>query len=257
MIKNDQNNLICIYSGTKGIGKTWFASILSQFLGLKKQKVLFFDADGSIENIACQLGLKKSDLYLKMLKNRLTLNNAVIHYTKGRFDIIYVGEKETPLAAYPAGRCQILACDLKKFASYYQRVVIDCAETNPTLTNMCLHLSDKIILLVEPNMSGLTEAYKALEHIKRVSPHAKIFIVINHALSQSEGEQVYKTILSADKQFISASPKLLGVINQDGRIRDCVLNKTTLFERYPVCQSLSEIDRISTFLINGDEQNAL
>lgn len=252
-----QNNIISVYSGTKGIGKTWFASVLSQSLSLHKQKVLFFDADGSIENIAWQLGLKKSDLYLKMLKNQITLNNAVTHYNKGRFDIIYAGERENPLASYPVGRCQILAYDLKNFAMNYEKVVIDCSDTNIKFTNMLLNLSSRIILLVKPNLVGLTDAYKELEHIKSVSPQAKIFIVINHALSQSEGEQIYKTLLNADKQFISTSPILAGIINQDGRIRDCVLNKAALFERYPVCQSLSEIERISTLLINGDKQNAL
>jgi len=251
MLRYKQNNIIAVCSGTKGIGTTWFSCVLSQTMSFEKQKVLFFDADGGLENIAWQLNLKNSDLYVQMLKNKITLNNAIVSYTKGRFDVIYANSKENPLIDYPVGRGQILAFDLKNFAVNYDKVFIDCGNSNIKLKNIFLKLSDMIILMVEPNLSGLTDAYKELEHIKNLNTEAKVFVVINRALSENEGEQIFKTLLNADKQFIGMGPKLLGVILQDGRIRDCVLNKITLFERYPVCQSLAQIKKISKILIDG------
>jgi len=254
MVKHNhnENNIVAVCSGSKGVGKTWFTAALCQSLSLKKQKVLFFDADGGIENIAWQLGLKQSDLYVKMLKNEITLNNAVTTYSKGKFDVIYADPKKNFLSAYPVGRSQILAMDLKNFSFLYDQVLVDCSETNVQLKNIFLHLADKIILMMESNSTGLTSAYKELEHIKLIYPLAEVFVVVNHVFSKSEGEQTFQTLLEADKQFIGLKPKLLGVINQDGRIRDCVLNKTTLFERYPICQSLTEIGNISKLLIHGD-----
>ena len=254
--KYKKNNLFVICSGTKGIGKTWFSCVLSQSLGLLKQKVLFFDADAGMENIAFQLNMEKSDLYMQMLKNRLTLNNAVRFCAKGHFDVICAEPGKNNLSTYPVGRCQILVSDLKAFAVNYDQVMVDCSGSNKVLKNVFLQLADYIILLVEPNLNGNIEAYKELERIKKISPNAKIFVVVNHALSYSEGEQVFKTLLKADEQFICACPKLLGVVKQDGRIRDCVVNKTTLFERYPVCESLSDISNFAKTLINGDTKNA-
>ena len=65
--------------------------------------------------------------------------------------------------------------------------------------------------------------------------------------------KIFKTLLSADKKFIGAKPKLLGIITQDGRIRDCVINKTSVFERYPVCQSAKAIQSMAQRIINGDD----
>ena len=247
-----QNNLITICSGTRGIGKTWFTGALSQCLSMQKQKVLFFDADGGIENIACQLGLKKSDLYIQMLKNKITLNNAVLPYAKGHFDVIYANPKENPLSTYPIGRSQILALDLKNFALNYDYVLIDCSNTNEKLKNIFLKSSARLIVIMEPNLSGITDAYKELEHLKSLDVQSKIDIVVNRALSYNEGEQIFKTLLNADAQFIGACPGLLGIIKQDGRIRDCILNKTTLFERYPICESLTDLQNLSKLLIKGE-----
>lgn len=250
--KDKKNNLFVICSGTKGVGKTWFSSVLSQSLGMLKQKVLFFDADGGMENIAFQLNLPKSDLYSKMLKNKLTLNNAVYFYSKGRFEMIYAEPQKNDLSAYPVGRCQILVSDLKAFAVNYNQVLVDCSNTNPVLKNIFLQAADCIVLLIAPDLNGNVEAYRELEHIKKISPNAKILIVVNHALSYSEGEQIFKTLLKADEQFIGVTPKLLGVVKQDGRIRDCVINKVTLFERYPVCESITGISNFAKTLIEGD-----
>ena len=134
-LKRKQNNLTVVCSGTQGIGKTWFTGVLSQSLSQKKQKVLLFDADGGISNIAAQLGLKQSDLYAQMLKNHITVNNAVIPYPKGHFDIIFSNPQKNILSSYPVGRCQFLAMDIKTLALNYDQVLIDCSDNNLKLKN--------------------------------------------------------------------------------------------------------------------------
>lgn len=252
MSKQTKNNLIAICSTSQGVGKTWFSGILSQTLSNLQKKVLFFDADTGIENIAYQLGLKSSDLYFKMLKNNITLNNAVQNYTKGHFDIIYSNPAQNDLSTQPIGRSQILALDLKNFALNYDYVVIDCSGNNSKLKNIFINASSSVILIIEPSVKSSTNAYRQLEHIKKIAPNAQIFIVTNRALSHNEGEQIFKTLQEADNQFIKANPKFLGSIKQDGRIRDCVKNKTTLFERYPVCECIAEIQNIALNFLKED-----
>jgi len=250
--KNKKSNLFVICSGTKGIGKTWFTTMLSHSLSLLKQKVLFFDADGGMENIAFQLNFPKSDLYAQMLKNQITLNNAVTPYPKGHFDVIYAQPRNNLLSAYPVGRAQLLALDLKAFAFNYDQVLIDCSDNNRALKNIFIQFAHHVILLIEPTLNGNIEAYRELEHIQKISPNASVWIVVNHALSYNEGKQIFQTLLDADKHFIGARPKLLGVIMQDGRIRDCITNKTTLFERYPISESLHDISDFAQTLIREE-----
>ena len=142
--------------------------------------------------------------------------------------------------------------DLKNFALNYDYVVVDCSGNNSKLKNIFINASSNIILIIEPSIKSSINAYQQLEHLKKIAPNAQIFIVANRALSHNEGEQIFKTIQEADKQFIKANPQFLGSIKQDGRIRDCVKNKTTLFERYPVCECISEIQHIALNFLKKD-----
>ena len=253
MKQKQKNKLISVCSGSKGIGTTWFASTLCHVLAKIHRKILFFDADGGNENIAYQLDLKKSDLFMKLLKNNITLNNAVTPYFKGHFDLIYDFSKENALMFYPTGRGQILASDLKNFSLNYDEVIIDCSENNPKIKNILLNSSDRIIMLFSPGLKSETEAYTELEHIYKIAPKSEVYIVVNRALSYNEGEQSYKTFCKASEDFIGLKPKLLGVLLQDGNIRESILNKTLFANRYPDSSNLKDIKKMAELLTDGEK----
>ena len=114
-------HLIAVYSGTKGIGKTWLCASVCHALGLSKKKVLFFDADCGVENISYQLGFNFNYSYNNLLNGMLTLNNAIYKYDKGCFDIIGANTTENVLASAPIGRIQVLAQDLFCFSKWRKK----------------------------------------------------------------------------------------------------------------------------------------
>lgn len=253
MFQDVQNNLIVVCSGTKGVGKTWLAAALAEALASKKEKVLFFDADAGAENVAFQRGLKKNVIYRDMIKGKITLNNAVCSYAKLKFDVIYANPLENVLNAYPAGRAQILALDLKNLSKLYGYVVADCSNDNVVIKNILQNAAGKIVLILGAGKNALSDAYRELENIKKICFEPEVGVVVNHALSRSEGEQIFATLESANNRFIGIKLKLLGVIDQDGCIRDCVLSKASLFERYPSSQSLKNVMSIAEAIYNKGE----
>ena len=70
-------------------------------------------------------------------------------------------------------------------------------------------------------------------------------MVINRAYSYNEGNQIYKTILQAAKNYINVDLSLLGIIRQDTRIRDSVLNKSLLINRYPASEGAEDVFKIT------------
>ncbi len=253
MQSGKQNRIISVCAGLKGSGKTWLTAALAQALGIKGYKVLFFDADGGAENIAYQFGLKHTDTFSKMLKGYISLNNASVFLSKNKFELIYANPHEKMMSSYPVGRAQILALDMQNLAAKYDGIMIDCLSDNTTLKNTLVSISTDVILLVTPSASGLAKAYAELETIERIAPYSNIFVVVNHALSVSQGEHTFQTLLEASQKFMQRKIELLGVLCQDGRIRDCVLNKTTLFERYPVCESLEAVTLMAANLMKGEK----
>lgn len=240
-----ENHLIAICSGTKGIGKTWLAVTLSNALSLLKKKVLFFDADCSITNIDYQLDLKNTENYKSLITGNLTINKSVQYCEKSGFDVISSKSGEDILSTSPVGRIQILARDLFCFSKYYDYVLVDCSDDDVKNANNFLHICKFIILIVNTDPTSLIGAYKKIEKIKKINSDAKIHIVINRALSYNEGKQMYENLLKASVDYIKVDLNLLGIIRQDSRIRDCVMNKSLLLNRYPASEGAEDVFSLS------------
>ena len=240
-----KNHLIAICSGTKGIGKTWLCANLSHALGLSKQKVLFFDADCGIENVAYQLDIDFNQSYNNMLNGSVTINNMVYRYDKGSFDIIGANSEANILASAPVGRVQVLTQDLFYLSKFYDYTFIDCSDDDIKNANSFFNVAKIIVLIVNANPKSSEGAYKKIEKLKKINPYADIKIVINRAMSYNEGTQVYKSLLQAAQTYIKVDLSLLGIIRQDTRIRDSVLNKSLLINRYPASEGAEDVIKIA------------
>lgn len=232
--------ITAVCSGTTGIGKTWFTAALCHALSLMKKNVLFFDADCGLENISYQNNLEKSTPYTSLITGKATLNNAVFHFDRGKFDIISAPSGEDYLPLAPIGRAQILAGDLSHLAQYYDYVFIDCSDDGNKQLNPFFNICNNIIILVNACSSSSIAAFKKIEELQSIAPQTEFYIVINRALSNEEGIQTYKTLLKAGKEYIKVNLNLLGIIRQDARIRDTVINKALLLNRYPKCEGAED-----------------
>ncbi len=250
---NDKGNsrFLGICSGTKGSGKTCLAITLCHSLSLMKKKVLFFDADCGLENITAQLNLQQAANYTGLISGNLTLNNAVNRNNEGRFDIIAGFPGNNILATAPVGRLQILALDLCLLSKNYDFTIVDCTEER---SNIFLSYCSEILVMLNADHSSVIGAYKRLENLRHINPHAYTGLVINRALSRNEGLQIYKTLLQAGREYIKLSPKLAGIIRQDGRIRDAVLNQSLLLSRYPASEGAEDMVMITRQLLENNHE---
>lgn len=249
--KTLNNQLYAVCSGTKADGKTWLATSICHQLGLMKKKTLFFDADCGFENISGQLGLDYCTSYNRLLNGNRPLNNAVFHFDKGCFDIVCSFPGENRLNTAPAGRMQLLAGDLAYLSKVYDYVFIDCAADEENSINPFFNICGNVIVLANAESVSLTTAYHQLEKIKKTASRAKINIVINRAISFEEGAQTFKTLLKAAEEYIKVDLNLLGIIRQDSRIREAVVNQSLLLNRYPACEGAKDVEAIVRQIVTG------
>ena len=99
----------------------------------------------------------------------------------------------------------------------------------------------------EPN--SIISTYTKLEEIKKIMPEMRGNIIINRAFSYDEGSQIYKSLLQAAEEYIKIKLNLFGIIRQDTRIRDAVLNHSLLLNRYSSCEGAEDILAISKRLL--------
>ncbi len=236
----NKNHITAVCAGTKGIGKTWLTVAICHALALMNKKTLLFDADCSIENVAYQTGFNKTVPYNTLLSGQLTLNNAPQFFIDGKFDIICSSPGECLFDTAPIGRVQVLAADLKHLAKYYDHIFIDCADYDSKNLSPLFNVCNDIIVIVNANSASSTEAFKTISKLKNFTSKTAIDIIVNRAASHEEGRQVFKTLLKAAKEYINVDLNLLGVIRQDSRIREAVLNQALILNRYPGCEGAED-----------------
>ncbi|MBH89015.1 MAG: cobyrinic acid a,c-diamide synthase [Magnetovibrio sp.] len=243
-ITNGQN-MVAIASGKGGVGKTWLAITLTHALAKQKLRTLLFDGDLGLANLDIQLGLMPKHDLGSVIAGRLTLNQAVLTYEEGNFDIIAGRSGSGGLANVPVSRLQILGDDLNLLAAAYDKVIIDLgAGVERTVRQLAQSVGTCIVVATDEPTS-LTDAYAFIKvtHVER--PGEDIRIVINMANSTREGERTYNTLLKACEGFLKISPPLIGVIRRDNKVRESIKSQSSILTRFPNTEATTDVERIA------------
>ena len=238
-------NMIAIASGKGGVGKTWLAITLTHALAKQKLRTLLFDGDLGLANLDIQLGLMPKHDLGSVIAGRLTLNQAVLTYEEGNFDIVAGRSGSGGLANVPVSRLQILGDDLNLLAAEYDKVIIDLgAGVERTVRQLAQSVGTCIVVATDEPTS-LTDAYAFIKvtHVER--PGEDIRIVINMANSTREGERTYNTLLKACEGFLKISPPLIGVIRRDGKVRESIKSQSSILTRFPNTEAATDVERIA------------
>jgi flagellar biosynthesis protein FlhG len=237
-------NLVAVASGKGGVGKTWFSITLAHALARAGRKVLLFDGDLGLANVDIQLGLMpKTDLG-SVVAGRLTLNQALVPFPEGGFDIIAGRSGSGTLANIPLSRLQLLGDDLVVLSGTYDKVVVDLGAGVEKTTRNFATQAGTILVVTTDEPTSLTDAYAFIKVTQMERPGSDMRIVVNMANSTREGERIYNTLLKACEGFLKISPPLAGVIRRDLKVREAIRNQTPILIRSPNSEAASDVEAI-------------
>ncbi len=250
--RNRGKNMFAIASGKGGVGKTWFSITLAHALAKSGQRVLLFDGDLGLANLDIQLGLMPKHDLSSVVGGRLTLNQAIIDYPEGGFDIIAGRSGSGGLANVASSRLQMVGDDLALLSANYDRVLLDLGAGIERTVRQLAHNAKSCIVLLTDEPTSLTDAYAFIKIMHADRPEIDIKIVTNIVNSTREGERTYSTLLKACEGFLKISPPLLGVIRRDTRVREAIRAQTPLLTRFPNCEAAQDVERIADNLFSSD-----
>ena len=244
-------NVIAVASGKGGVGKTWFAITLSHAIARAGRRVLLFDGDLGLANVDIQLGLMpKTDLG-SVVAGRMTLNQALVPFPDGGFDIIAGRSGSGTLANIPLSRLQMLGDDLTLLAGAYDRVIVDLGAGVEKTVRMFAQNAGTVLVVTTDEPTSLTDAYAFIKVTHMDRPGTDMRVVVNMANSTREGERIYNTLLKACEGFLKISPPLAGVIRRDIKVRDAIRNQTPILIRSPNSEAAADIEAIVERLLGS------
>ena len=241
-------NMIAVASGKGGVGKTWFSITLAHSLAKKGARTLLFDGDLGLANLDIQLGLMPKHDLGSVIAGRLTLNQAIVPYEEGNYDIIAGRSGSGSLSNIAASRLQILGDDLTLLAAAYDKVIIDLGAGVERTVRQLTHSVGTCLVLATDEPTSLTDAYAFIKVSHMERPNIDFRIVVNMANSTREGERTYNTLLKACEGFLKISPPLLGVVRRDSKVREAIRSQASILTRFPNSEAANDVESIAVKL---------
>ena len=243
-------NILAIASGKGGVGKTWFSITLAHALANRGNQTLLFDGDLGLANLDIQLGLMPQQDLSSVITGRLTLNQVVIKYADGGFDVIAGRSGSGSLANVTASRIQRISDDLALLASRYDNVLIDLGAGVERTVRQLVHNASTCIVVLTDEPTSLTDAYAFIKVIHTERPEIDVQVVTNIVNSTHEGQRTYNTLLKACQGFLKISPPLLGIIRRDSKVPETIRRQAPLLTRFPNTEAAVDVEKIAQRLLS-------
>ena len=187
-------NMIAVISAKHGCGKTWVSVTLAQVLSGYKKKVLLVDAAKGSNNVKMQLGLQdKADLD-KVIYGGHSLNQVIIPYNKGRFDVILGNAFSSCLSTMSQGGLQIFAGDINIVSQNYDITILDIDSGEQKMIDALAGMAKKVIIVINDSVSSLVDGYELVRYFTKHYPQSQLNIVVNYTNSQKEGLRAYDAL---------------------------------------------------------------
>ncbi|MBL8668533.1 MAG: P-loop NTPase [Rhodospirillales bacterium] len=240
-------NMIAVASGKGGVGKTCLAITLAHALARRGARILLFDGDLGLANVDIQLGLMPRQDLGAVVAGQLPLAAAALAVEAG-FDVIAGRSGCGRLAAAPPARIDALANELAETAAGYDHVLVDLgAGLEPTVRRLAAQ-AGRCFVVTTDEPTALTDAYAFLKVARYDRTASEMAVLVNMATSHCAGEKTYGALLRACEAFLQLSPRLLGVVRRDPRVREAIRCQAALLTRFPTCDAAVDVEAIAASL---------
>jgi flagellar biosynthesis protein FlhG len=208
-----------------------------------------FDGDLGLANVDVQLGLMPEHDLAGVLAGRLSLAQATLPFAPGGFDVVAGRSGCGRLASVPQPHLATLARDLLATASTYDYVILDLGAGVERAVRELACLAGSCIVVITDEPTALTDAYAFIKITRPDRAERDVRVVVNMASSARDGEKTYGALLRACESFLNISPRLLGVVRRDAKVREAIRHQTSLLTRFPNCAAAADVETLAARLI--------
>lgn len=243
-------NLLLVASGKGGVGKTWLSITLAHALSIAGQRVLLFDGDLGMANVDIQLGLMPQKDLQTVILNQCALEDAIIKYSQGGFDIIAGRSGAGQLAILSTQKLVYIREEIRRLAPQYDYVIADLGAGVGGTVRTLSEIGHECLLIINDEPTSLTDSYAFMKVMNARCPLLKFQIVVNWTENEAQAHHAYQTLQTSCEAFLKFSPALLGYVRKDNRVKDTIRSQECFLTRHPNSPAAEDISSIATILAN-------
>ena len=247
LISNDQLNknhklceVIAITSGKGGVGKSMLSANLAISARRFDKKVLLIDTDIYLGNLSLILGIRPKYGIADVMDGTIDITKAISR-GPGNIDVLTSSITSFDFLKSEKGIIRKLAEIFSKFSHTYDLIILDtgCGITQSMVS--ILTGADKVIVVVTTDPASISDAYTIIKTIKNYEKNTPIYLTINMASSQEEGDALFKKLNLMVHKFLNSKINFGISLIRDDLIAKSVYSQNPFVLQYPNSPSASAL----------------
>jgi flagellar biosynthesis protein FlhG len=239
---------IAVASGKGGVGKTTVSVNLAHAFARHGERVLLFDGDLGLANVDVQLGVTPIGDLASVVAGSIEIDEAVTPALggadNGGFDVLAGSSGTGALGGLDDEVVARLAAGLAALALSYDRVILDLAAGVEPATLRLAVSADDVLVVVQDDPASITDAYAFIKCLRRRDDGASPGLVINLCDNKTWATRTAQTLTKTCESFLGFTPRTVGVIRRDNRIREAIRRQTPVAVRYPQAGAVEDFDAL-------------
>ncbi len=237
-------NAISIVSGKGGTGKTFFAANFAESLAELGKKVLLVDFDFNLANLHLLFNVETKYTITDFLLHKVTFKELIVNIDRnldlifgdsGRMNIVLPDDEQT---------LEVLGW-IQSISAGYDYVIFDNSAGISNYLFTILHNSSKILIITNPEITSVLDAYVIFKMMKKNRFDQKTFVVVNKANNEEEGKLTYFNLSRAADNFLKIKPDFLGWIMFNREVEEAIKEQKMFRKHYSQTPAANQIDKIA------------
>ncbi len=243
----------CIASGKGGTGKSVVTTNLAVLMAIKGRRVLLFDADLGLANAHLLLGLSPIHDISQMLSGEKKVEEIIIPGPHG-MQLIPGGSGFSELAELKDWRFRYLARQFGNHEEKFDIIFVDLSAGISPQVIRFLTASHEIILVTNPDITALIDAYATIKSIAMMRQAVKIKIVMNRVRKDAELQAAYSKLTGiVNKNFKGVELSLFGWLPHNFYIQNSVSKRVPAALLHPKSFVTKQLNEMAGVIVGENE----
>lgn len=238
---------IAVASGKGGTGKSFLSTSLAVLFHRAGKRVTLVDCDFGLACDHLLLGINPKLTLRHVLSGQATLEDIRVETPAGPA-LVPGGSGIRQMANLSDTELLTFGKSLGRLAAKDDLIILDMGAGISPQTILTLTSADHVILVTQPEIAALTDAYAVCKNLTQLRKDAAMHVVVNRVLEAGQGAQAFEKLASVMQKFTGLALHYLGEIGDDPTVTQRRLGQMPIVATDPETRTARSVAAIAARL---------